>query len=637
MIKDIKKYSIFVLILSFSSAQSIMNEFDKLSNDQLDEIRNEILGNSQSISISDNKEDNLENDELAIESIILDKKESKSLKPEKFGYGYFKNKMSFFDNVPAPANYLVGPGDQIIITLWGAKNFREKFNVTKDGMIYYDRIGFINVTNKNIDEIEEILFNEFSKIFATLRNEDNPTRLSVELAKLKSLNVYFTGEIINPGVHLIHPFSNIFLSIVQAGGIDENGSLRNVKLIRNNKVVQTIDFYKFFINGDSSDLEVKILDGDIIHVPTKSKTVTINGEILRTGEYELLATETLKNLLDYSGGVTANASSDILYNSIVPIEDRISQDYAKSSTNISLKQAEQIYPNNGDTFNVLKIQDVVSTVEIVGRVKNPGKFSSLESSLLDILKIAGGFDDPYFRESIDDTIVILRKNSETLMSKEYRVDYSNAHSFNVEPGDLILVYENRNFDQELFIGVYGEVNLTGNFPFTPNMTVDDAIELAGGLNQLGNINGISIKSNFYDNDTKNIDLSSTINGASLDYILNPGDIININRLQGTVNVQGNVYFPGAIAFNEKKSLNDYIRAAGGLKQNTAKRDIYITRANGESVKAKNLFFSKKIMQGDTINVPEDLREKFNVTTFIADLSTTLANIAAILIIVDNNK
>ena len=165
--------------------------------------------------------------------------------PYYFGYDYFSREINFFDNIPTPSNYRLGPGDEVILSTWGEYNSQKKFIINKNGSIFYENLGFISLLNSTLEEAESILQKELSKIYETINNNDNPTNVTLELGRLKSVNVYFTGEVENPGIHLIHPFSDVFTAIVQSGGIKDNGSLRNIHLLRDNKIISQIDFYSF--------------------------------------------------------------------------------------------------------------------------------------------------------------------------------------------------------------------------------------------------------------------------------------------------------------------------------------------------------------------------------------------------------
>ena len=142
--------------------------------------------------------------------------------------------------------------------MWGETNSRERFIINKEGLIYYENIGFINLSNKTLEEAEGVLIEELAKVYSTLKNQNNPTKLMLELGQLKSINVYFSGQIENPGINLVHPFSDVFSAIVQAGGITNNGSLRKIQIIRSNKIIEVVDFYSFFTKGKDNFSKIRI-------------------------------------------------------------------------------------------------------------------------------------------------------------------------------------------------------------------------------------------------------------------------------------------------------------------------------------------------------------------------------------------
>ncbi len=557
-----------------------------------------------------------------------------------FGYDYFKREINFFDNTPTPSDYRLGPGDEITLSLWGEHNLRETFLINKEGLIYYENIGFINLSNITISESEKLLKDKLSAIYATLSSSTNSTKLMVELGKIKSINVYFSGELSNPGIHLVHPFSDIFGAIVQSGGVKNQGSLRNIKIIRSGKTIASIDFYDLFTKGINSYSSLKLIEGDMIYVPTINNRIYISGEVNRSGYYELLENEHLGNLIDYAGGLTAMASSTMIVDKIIPIENRLSDDNATSSMNVNFKESNIIALNDGDVVEVNTIGIVESKVEILGKVKNPGSYSAVNSSLKNILDIAGGFDDPIFRKSIlDDDIVVMRKDIDQFYGLEFHISYNESDNFMLNPEDKIFVYENSNYNNIFSVSISGQVNKRGTFPAKKGMTVQDIVNLAGGLTKLANPNGIIVRENFtsIDDSGTEIEERTQINDAKLDFELSNGATINVLPFENVVSVEGNVYDPGLVVYSSGQSLKKYINFAGGPKPDTLTNRIYVKRANGRTKKV-SLFrgLGIRIKPGDTIFVPLDPDpQDFDITTFIADLSTTLANIAAILLIVDN--
>ena len=330
--------SAFILLQSFSFAQASLSDLNKLNNSQLDQIREKLSIQNPSMDSELESVDIINQESIEIE---IEQKDYENLSSF-FGYDYFNKQINFFDNIPTPVDFKLGAGDEIILSLWGEKNSREKFILNKDGMIYYQNIGFINLSGKTLNQAENLLSSELSRIYSTLNSSNNSTQLMLELGKIKSVNVYFSGQVKSPGINLIHPFSDIFSALVQAGGVKDSGSLRKVQIIRNSEVIAVVDFYSFFLNGMNSFSNIRILDGDVIHVPVVSNRAEIKGEIINPGFYELLDSDLLTNLINYAGGLSSKASDKAVINDIIPADKRDSDDIARSGRLIYLSQTDKI-------------------------------------------------------------------------------------------------------------------------------------------------------------------------------------------------------------------------------------------------------------------------------------------------------
>jgi len=632
MLKITIKSLSLILSLSMLFSQSVsMGQIEKLSNNQLDAIKDGL----KSDSITEEK---IENELVNIDIAPKEKKEYS----ENFGYSYFQQNISFFDNIPAPPEFKIGPGDELLLSLWGETNLRKKFIINKDGSFFYENIGFINLSNKTLQEAESILLNRLSEIYSTINNEKNLTKLSLELGKLKSINVYFTGETNNPGINLIHPFSDIFTALSQTG-LKETGSLRNIQLIRKGEIVDTFDFYKFFVNGKNNFSKVRIFDGDIIHIPVVANRVQIQGGTTRLGYFELIDTDTISDLFKYAGGLKAIVSDTIIVDRVIPADQRTSSDYARSRGIIPISEASNFSLNNGDWISIPAITKVETDVTIYGNVKNPGGYPANNMTLKDVLKLAGGFDDPLYRQSLFDEIIILRKDKNNYYSTEISENYSTSDTFMLKPGDKIFVYENIKFKNDFVYRVEGQVFKPGTYPLKQkSISVREALFLAGGLTELTTEKHITVKQEFTTTDSDGNQNTTTrlVNNANLDFEIGVNSVIIAAPFENVVEVQGNVYNPGLITHTNGYRYPRYIELAGGYKPNTLKRKSYIKRANGTIEKVNGYFISrgKRVYAGDTIIIPEDLNPSdINIQSLITDVLSVLTNLVAILAIVDNTS
>ena len=645
MIKLIEKSLIFGCLISLLSSQQM-----RLSNSQLDMLKEQI---QQNPSVVDSVPDNINSgpilEEVAVESFNSQNEESLN-----FGYEYFNKDMNFYDNIPIPSEFRLGPGDEIILSMWGETNSRENFVINRQGSIFYNNIGFINLNDKTIEQAELILKDRLSSIFSTINSDENSTQLMVEIGKLKSINVYISGETKSPGINLIHPFSDIF-TILNQVGIKETGSLRNIELIREGNIVAKFDFYSFFMIGNNDFSNVRVLDGDIVHIPLVKNRVEVRGEVKRQKNYELLDSESLEDLINFAGGVTEFASSKVVVRDIVPIPERLSDDTAQYGNLVFLSNASKVKLNNGASVNLLPLATNDFSVRIYGRVNLPGTYPAYTtilndgklvkriSSLKDVLDLAGGFDDPIFRKSINPEISILRLDESNFYGKEINLNYEDSENFNLEINDQIFVYESPNYYNEFTYVIKGEIDKPGTYPLRKGLTLQEAIESAGGLTELGSINSISVakelsRINEDGMETNETELVSNIN---LNFEITNKNIITILPKTNVVRVEGNVYNPGLIAHSGSNNLSmaRAIELAGGFKPYSLKKRSYVIRANGEIERA-NLFRgrAKRVYPGDSIVVPLNPDpQDFDISLFISELSTTLANIAAILILVDNNS
>jgi protein involved in polysaccharide export with SLBB domain len=464
----------------------------------------------------------------------------------------------------------------------------------------------------------------------------------IEIGKIRSLNIYFSGEVFEPGIHLIHPFSDVFMSLSKAGGVKKTGSLRKVEILRGGELLDTIDFYQLFNQGENNFTNIRLIDGDVINVPVVKNKISISGEVNRPMTYELKDEESLEDLISYAAGLTPLSSNNIFVKTVIPISERSSDDNAFSSYNVKLIDSKSTFLNNGDSVKVIGVGEVESTLSIYGRVKNPGEYSAVNATLKDILDIAGGFDDLIFRKTINDEIIVLRKNENAFYGEEIIVNYNESSSITLQPGDKIFVYENINYKNSFTYRVEGEVNKPGTFPLRNDITLSQALKLAGGITENGSLKSIFIFQEFTSiDDNGDVSISeSPVGNARPNFILSANSVVKVLPFESVIRVEGNVYSPGLIAMNDDSvSMYKAIELAGGKKPYTPKRSSYVLRANGEIEKSKLLqgrFL--RVYPGDTIIVPVDPDPNpFDITTFIADISTTLANIAAILVVIENNN
>lgn len=499
------------------------------------------------------------------------------------GYDFFtkRDSIPFWQNIPISKNYILGPGDEIIISLWGESSSYTSEIINRDGQIFIDKVGILNIGGKSVIDAKNHIISKYSRIYSTLIGQNPKSFVDLTLGELKSVNIHFVGFVNIPGVHMVHPFSNVVTGLIQAGGVDIKGTLRNIKIIRNGETVDTIDLYNYLIKGKSFK-DIRLLDQDIVYVPSRSTTVPITGRVLKPGYYEALENENLKNLIEFTGGKDAKSSKYIFV-------------YKKSNSSndgfiITDENIDNFKISNGDSLHFPIEPEFRSYVNIQGQVKNPGEYPyNSKMNLTDLLEATLSFNDSDFIKRMDlSKIKIFRKNPLNETPIKIITDFNENIKLN--NGDLITVPSSKLLNPIESITITGEIETPGSYPVNNLTTLNDIINLSGGLSENALVDGIEI---FRD--------SLQIAWDSKTFILNDGDSLNVLKKSGLVLVGGEVNKPGYINYKKNNSVRDYIKKAGGLTSFANKNNIYVVYPNGNSIPVSG-WFSPKVKEGSKIHV-----------------------------------
>jgi protein involved in polysaccharide export with SLBB domain len=568
-----------------------------------------------------------------------------------FGYNIFTYAPTTFEpsvNIPAPKSYVVGPGDEIVISLWGATQLVHKLTVAKDGSIYIPDVGLVPVNGLTLVSLKARLYDRLSKVYSSLAvdiKSQGGTSLDVSTGRLRSVKVYVLGEINKPGGYTLPSLSTAFTVLYYSGGPTLNGSLRNVKILRDGRSVSEIDVYNYLLKGDKS-LDVNLEDGDIIFVPPAGKRVAAAGSVLRPAIYELKNDETLRDLIKFSGSLTFNAYYQRIHvERIVPFEQR--EKYRENILNLdvnfnsisSLKNSTYKM-EDGDVISFLSVNKrPENRIDISGNVRKPGTYelSGPNMTVRDLVQKA----DSLFPDTFTDEAILIR----TLPSeKKEAISFNLKKAMKGDPADN-LVLQNRdevrifnieNFHPTRMVEILGEVKNPAKYPRFENMTVTDLIVLSGGLTEKAQTENIGISrldstsgDSYYKEFT--IDLPSNYWDISLqqNFILNDYDRVFVksdtarNFENKVVVLQGELQFPGSYSLMKRNErLSDLINRAGGFKNGAYKEGIYVNRYNGLFEKSEislppdsirqNLFnrpiFNKKILAEFSNRIPVDWEE-----------------------------
>ncbi len=579
-------------------------------------------------------------DSLGVLSTLLDTIELG--KPVYFGYNFFNtpDRFAIFDNIPIPGDYRLGPGDQLIISIWGATQSRSRHMINRDGDIFIDGVGQVNLAGLDIITTEKILEEKFSEVYSTLKGKRPSTFLSVSLGQLKSINISFVGEVINPGIHAVHPFSDITTALLQVGGVDTIGSLRDIQVIRDGTVFTNLDFYEYLVNGKIVQ-NTRLLNGDVIFVPVRQSTVEIEGEVNRPGVYETKNNESITNLIHFAGGLTQKAQPKIEIYRLLPSKQRMSEDFAYQVFYVDTEQAKYEPAKDIVRIRVLSVPDVSREVSILGQVKSPGAYAYEDSmKVMDLLKIAGGLNDITFLESIytkEAEIIRQVPNSiypkRILINLEQLLNDQNDQNIELYNQDIILIRENSKLSNPQYVTISGKINVPGKYTIQKKEeTLENIISRAGGFSSNAYINGLQM---YRDS------VQVVLHGY--DVFVAGGDSIYVPEPPGVIKVEGEVNREGLVQFVKGKSLRYYIERAGGFSYNAAKKNVTVHYANGNVRKKKSflislLSISPPIRDGSTITVyTKEPKPPFSTTQFLSATASAATSIVTLYLIYQSNK
>ncbi|HEV7347263.1 SLBB domain-containing protein [Telluribacter sp.] len=533
---------------------------------------------------------NAENEAEAKETERLTAEEQRKVELRRriFGYSIFANKT--FEpnpnlNIATPRDYTIGPDDVLDIYIYGyAQVSYENTLVNRDGYITLPRAGSIYVNGKTIEEVRKILIDKLSTFIPGLLGSGGRAQstLMVTLGRVRSINVFVTGEVINPGSYTLTSLSSAFNALYLAGGPNEIGTFRDVRVVRNGKVASRMDLYDLLMNGTTKG-DIRLQDNDNIIVGVYKERVDLKGEVKRPGLFEVLPEENLSTVLEYAGGF-----SDYAYTEKVSIrrptsrERRIIEVREPGFASFDLK--------NGDEIEVQVILDrFENLVSIQGSVMRPGEFSIDGSpTLKKLIENADGLREDAFTGRGN----IIRTNEDlSVVNISFNVaDIINGTAEDIELKRLDVVNITSKFDlaEPAYVHIQGEVNTPdtgegdGVYPYMANMTLEDVILKAGGFKEAAKASQVEVVRRKRDinilaadaqiSETHTFDVSRDLNlrKDGKEFFLQPYDEIIVRRApnyreQEFVSIEGEILNPGYYGITSKnEKISDVIKRSGGL-------------------------------------------------------------------------
>ena len=536
--------------------------------------------------------------------------ESKQQKPSPtfphFGYDIFRGDPSLFQATSVGAvdpEYLIGPGDEIIVMLWGETQFRQVLTVDREGFIFIPEVGQVFVNGLNLNLLESKLFRVLSQAYASLnpQNRKATTFLDVSLGNLRPLRIQVLGEVNQPGAYTVSPSATLFSALYYFNGPTILGSLRDIQLIRNDKHITSIDFYDYLLTGKRPNDEKLQLD-DVIFIPKRMKTVSISGEIQSPGVYELKSIETLKDLIEISGKLKITAYLDrIQIDRIIPFERRLELGIDRMFVDVNLRSLlesdEKFELFDGDAVNIFSILDIRSNVvEISGSVTRPGKYDLGDSlTLLDLINKADGILGSAYLDRIDVVRVKPDDNEELIkLNLEKVLNGETESNIKLKGLDKIRVYGIEDLVSKSYVSIEGFVKRPGEFLLQENMTLYDLIFMGGGIIDEKNIKDTYLERaelirqsvSSFNKKIIPFNLGLVLEGKGEALLpLKGGDavrIYSISEIKGQtryVNLSGHVKREGSYELYNNMTVFDLLFKAGGFDDLAFQSTTYLDRAD----------------------------------------------------------
>lgn len=515
-----------------------------------------------------------------IEKLFLIRSPDETLK--QFGYDFFKNRyykeyllnqQVFQVNFSVPYNYILKPGDEITVYIWGENIFRSVVSqVDASGGAYLEEGGYIKIAGLTYSKVKKLIRNIFNKRYSNVNVE-------VVVSSLHNIKVYVIGEVENPGGYILGTMSTLIDALILSGGVKKSGSLRNIKIIKRSGVVRYCDLYKLFSRFRARDNPF-LDNGDIIVVPVIKKVVGIKGGVNKPGIYEIKNKTTLWDILKIAGGVNFISS---VKNIVV---ERKTQNGEFKCIKVSEKDFKRFLLKDGDLIIVNKMGRVYSQyVSISGNVRYPGRYSYYKEMVLkDLISDAGGLLEGTYKKYAH----LYRWKSDSLY-KIIKINLDDPKYLNLKlkPRDSVYIYSYNEVYKYANIFIFGDVDSSGEYPYFEDMTVKDAILMAGGVRNIYDtveIEVLQIKNNEIEKKSFKGNLMELP-----DYSLFPGCLINVRVKNASfgdkkVYIGGEVRYPGHFALMKGETLKDLLEKAGGLTVNGDFANIRIFRVDYEKKK-----------------------------------------------------
>ena len=486
-------------------------------------------------------------------------------------------------NLATPESYEIGPGDELAISIWGAAQNEYTSKITREGYLKIERIGPVYLSGLTIAQAKQKLKDRLSKIYSGINSNFNKVFFDLSLLNSRSIVVNIIGNVVGPGTYTLSSLANPLNALYAAGGPNENGSYREITVIRGGKEVHSIDLYDYFIKGALKSFSLR--DQDIILVPSYKNRIFLSGEFKTIGMFELKDSESISDLLLYNGGISSRGVKNQVY---VEKVDGLS----KSVRTVEKKDFKEFILNDGDIVEAREVGDEIKNiVSIEGAVMTPGRYELNKNlSVSSLIESAGGFKQNALR-----TRGYIIREVDGFPQEAKTVDLEQALSLNqnytLRNNDKLVIPSIEELSGSKSVSISGEINSGGDYPFFKGMTIVDLILMSNGVSEKGSYEDITIYRSTYDEtqlnpvETINLSLDEGYSNLSSDQNIEllENDLVVIRSKLGYqpkefVSVSGLVKKPGNYALKSNNySVFDLIKDFEGFLPNAELNGIKLKR------------------------------------------------------------
>ncbi|CAG1065134.1 Polysialic acid transport protein KpsD [uncultured bacterium] len=588
--------------------------------------------------------------------------------------------------MPVGPGYLLGPGDELRVNIWGKVNSSVAVTIDRDGQVNLGEFGTLHLAGLTFAEARDYLLQELSRYY-----KPSEVRMNVSLGALSSIRVFVAGRAASPGSYTISSMSTLLNALIISGGPDRNGSLRDIRVMRNGKTVTVFDAYDLLLKGDKSG-DIRLMPDDVIFIPPAGPLVAVSGYVKSPGIYEFKGAMTLKDAVEMAGG-----KSDLAFRGRVRI-DRVTEDGRIVATESPLEGSDSMEIRPGDIVSIFEAVYDRKVVRLSGAVERGGAYAiGKELTVSSLIALSGGLKPYAYKKQAELTRVVPTpagpETKKTNIDLERALAGDPAHDIALLDNDYLFIRNVPEWELYRTVTIKGEVKFPGTYTIEKNETIESLIERAGGFTDKAYLKGafftrVSVRdlqqrqiedlarrlefellgSSAETAETTldpqaalqlkqateqkrlliakiraakasgrlaiELEPFDSFKGSQYDIALEEGDELHIPTNPAQVQVIGSVYNQTSFIYSPDTSVSGYLKMAGGFTKNADEDEMYILKVNGTAISKRNSsgwfasFSSKSLDPGDTIMVPEKiekvvwLREVKDITQILYQIAVT---------------